>query len=91
MPATNRILIDIRNKSAKTMISNRLKKLKTTEEIEDCGEYWFGGCTDWHKIILVTTRTEEDIDNWLYKLRLPPIKHGWDYGICSVNEINEAI
>lgn len=87
----NRVCIDIRNKSAKTMIMGKLAKLKTTEQVEDLGEYHFSGATGWFKLILVTTRTEAEVDNWLYKLRLPPLRDGWDYGTCSVDENNQVI
>lgn len=89
MPAANRILIDIRNKTAKKRIMCRLARLKTTEQVEDHGEYFFPHPTSWHKIILVTARTEAEVDNWLYKLNLR--NTDWDYSICSVNENNQVI
>lgn len=74
----NRIGIDICTKRAKKRIMCRLARLKTTDHIEDHGEYIFPLETDWHKIILVTTRTEMEVDNWLHKLRLP--YNDWEYG-----------
>jgi len=73
-----KIGIDIRTEQAKKRIMCRLARLKTTVQVQDCGEYWFGGCTDWHKIIVETTRSEAEVDNWFYKLRLP--NTNWAYG-----------
>lgn len=74
----NRIGIDIKTARAKKRIMCRLARLKTTDCIEDRGEYMFPQETGWHKIILVTTRTEMEVDNWLHKLRLP--YNDWEYG-----------
>lgn len=80
----NRIGVDIRGKSAKNMIVSKLKKLKTTINLDDMGEYFFSGTTGWYKIIIDTTKTEVEVDAWLYNLRMPPIKDGWDYGTFSL-------
>jgi len=78
----NRILIDIRNVTAKKRVMCRLARLKTTDHIQDCGEYYFPYATGWHKIILTTSRTEAEVENWLYKLNLPKID--WEYGTLAI-------
>lgn len=79
----NKVCIDIQPKSAYRMIVSKLNKLKTTHALEDCGEYSFGGPTGWFKIIITTTKAEQEVDNWLYNLSLPI---NFDYGTCVVEE-----
>ena len=78
-----KVVIDLSPKSAKTMIVSKLRKLKTTVEVVDHGEYHFPAPTGWHKIILETTKTEKEVEDWLYKLTLP--KLNFEYGTAEVD------
>lgn len=79
----SRIVIDIYSNSAYKMIASKLKKLKTTSGLLELGEYMFPGPTGWFKLILDTTKTEAEVELWMYNLKLPPGCAGWEYGISE--------
>jgi len=63
--------IDVRTKDKKKLIT-RLARLKSTVSISDGGEYSMD--RTYSQIHIDTHMTEEQLDNWLYR-----VKHGADY------------
>lgn len=74
----NRLFIDVPNKAAGNVIFNRLKSLKTTSEVTRPVNYQFCGQTQNEcQMLLVTTKTEKEVDDWLYASK------GVDYIGCG--------
>lgn len=65
--------IDVETKDVKKLIS-RLSRLKSTIDLQDGGEYYFGGATGYNIIYIDTTKTVDELDDWLYS-----VNHGADY------------
>ena len=72
----NDLIIDIATKD-KAKIIARLEKLRTTVTVSDGGEYHEDR---YYSIIrLTTTRTESEVEDWLYNMKTPI-----DYvGVCK--------
>jgi hypothetical protein len=71
----NDLIIDIATRD-KAKIIARLAKLKTTGDVADGGEYHMDR---YYSVIrLTTTRTETEVEDWLYNMKAPV-----DYvGVC---------
>lgn len=70
------LAIDVVTKDAKRLI-NRLKRLKSTNHIENGGMYSMD--LSYSQIWIQTTMSENDLDDWLYN-----VNHGCEYvGIFS--------
>ena len=65
------LIIDVATSDCKKLI-NKLKKLKSTLSICNGGQY--RECMGYSQIHITTTKTENDMDDWLYK-----VKHNCDY------------
>ena len=65
--------IDVETKDVRKLI-NRLKKLKSTIDIQDSGEYYFDGRTGYSIIHIDTIKTVDELDDWLYS-----VDHGATY------------
>lgn len=70
----NNLIIDTQTKGHKKILS-RLKKLKSSIDVQDNGQY--RNCPECSQISLTTTKTEKQIDHWLWSNNL-------DYmGVCN--------
>lgn len=70
----NNLLIDVATKDAGKLIS-RLKRLKSTAHVWSAGQYRMD--SSYTLIHIDTTKTEDQLDDWLYK-------SGLDYvGACT--------
>ena len=75
----NHLIIDVLTKDAKKL-ANRLKRLRSTIEIESIAPY--RECMEYSQLILYTTKTEDQMDEWLYKT-----KHNCDYvGVVTIKD-----
>lgn len=63
--------IDCKTKHAKKLLK-RLSSLKSTQYVENMGAYREDNT--YTMLHIETTKTEEELDNWLYK-----VNHGCDY------------
>lgn len=77
--AENYLFIDVHTKDAKKL-TRRLNRLKNTVAA-DRGQYMFPGPTGYSMLMVVSDKTEEQMDNWLYNT-----KHGCDYVGCGKTE-----
>jgi hypothetical protein len=72
----NELIIDIATKD-KAKIIARLEKLRTTDTVSDGGEYHQD--RTYSIIRLTTSRTETEVEDWLYNMKAPV-----DYvGVCQ--------
>jgi len=65
---TNELGIDVETKDRRALI-NRLKRLNTTVAVYDGGKYHQDH--NYSQVHLDTVWTEEQLDNWLYKIKTP--------------------
>ena len=73
----NSLFIDVPDKKEGNKIYHKLKRLKSTLSIEKPVNYYFGGIQNECIIRLETTKTETELDNWLYNTK------GVDYIGCG--------
>lgn len=76
----NSLGIDVKTKDAKRLVG-RLKRLKSTLSVCDGGEYFFPNATGYSQVHIETSMTEEQLDNWLWR-----VKHGCEYVGVFVND-----
>lgn len=74
----NNLFIDVGNKKEGMIIYHKLKRLKSTLSLEKPVNYYFGGVQNECIIRLETTKTETELDDWLYKTK------GINYIGCGV-------
>ena len=71
--------IDVRTKDGNKLIK-RLAKLKATVSVT--GPFPYHEDQTYAQILLTTTKTENEVDDWLYK-----VKHGCEYvGVFSIED-----
>lgn len=66
MATIHRIGIDVTTRTQKRLI-RRLAALKTTIDVQDGGVYRED--TSYSQVHLITTKTEAEVDDWLYKTK----------------------
>jgi hypothetical protein len=64
----NKVIIDVESKGRKVFI-RALSRLKGTEFIKDCGEYYFGGSTGYNKLEYIGKMNAAELDAWAYKVK----------------------
>lgn len=62
----NKLGFDVSTHAAKEVIG-RLRKLKTTERVENMGQYHQD--RSWTMVWIDTSWTEEELNDWLYKTK----------------------
>ena len=62
-------IIDVETHDVKRLV-RRLKRLNSTIEVYDNGEYT--DCTEYSQVFINSTKTEAEIENWL-----------WQYSNCD--------
>ncbi len=57
------VTIDVETHGAKELIRS-LKRLKSTSDILDCGQY--RNCTEWTQLRITTSKTESELEDWIF-------------------------